>query len=70
MFKNVCICQVHKRTVRSAGAASDRSPPVAGHVYDVISGIPGVDIDYSVSERYKMFQRTMALHTNVLLLSD
>ncbi|KAI0220739.1 hypothetical protein LSAT2_027792 [Lamellibrachia satsuma] len=41
--------QVHKRTIRSAGAASDLSPPVAGYVYDVISGIPGVDIDYSTN---------------------
>jgi len=45
----VFLFQVHKRTLRSAGDAPAHSAPVAGHVYDVTSGTPGVDIDYSVS---------------------
>ena len=48
-FLFVFVFQEHKRTIRSAGVAQAHSAPVAGHVYDVTSGTPGVDIDYSVS---------------------
>ena len=42
--------QAKARMIRSAGDTPDQSPPVAGQVYDVIFGTPGVDIDYAVRQ--------------------
>ena len=42
--------QAKTRMIRSAGDTPDLSPPVAGHVYDVVFGTPDVDIDYAVRQ--------------------
>ena len=49
IFKNTFLIQAKTRMIRSAGDTPDLSPPIAGHVYDVVFGTPDVDIDYAVS---------------------